>query len=463
MEWLTYLLKVTACTVLFLGFYLLVLRKLTFFKINRFYLLAALLLSFVIPVLQISITQETIAIPSVQAKETGNPMPQVLNLQQHRALTEVSATVIQWQDVLWYGYLFIVVVLTSFALSKLYHIVKYLDRADKIWNGLKIIYKTDGFTNCSFFNYIFINRSDFSDEEEQIIVAHEAGHASQYHSFDKILLLFLKAILWFNPVVYLFEKALEEQHEYEVDEYVANQLPVQAYANMLLNMAVKAGKQEKLLVNSFAKNPIKARIKMLFNHKSNKMKKIIYLTIVPVLAVLLWSFSFKYEIPVQVTAKADKLLLVEDANIGKNPIEVINGKEYASSMSPKSVKSSGLSKDKVTLSAVPNKIEYANQQEIENVRKQKGLLDDDIFVRQAKKDNNGKSYELIRIKLTTCSGSVDIPVGGKILFIVDSKKYNEDEFKKLDVEKIRKYKSLSINNGEEVMKEHYDAVIRLNN
>lgn len=70
MEWLTYLLKVTACTALFFGFYLVVLRKLTFFKINRFYLLASLFLSFIIPALQLEVKRE---MPMLETKLVDMP------------------------------------------------------------------------------------------------------------------------------------------------------------------------------------------------------------------------------------------------------------------------------------------------------------------------------------------------------------------------------------------------------
>ena len=69
MEWLLiYLFKVSVCTTLLFGFYLLVLRRLTFFKINRFYLIISLLLSFIIPAIQINIERaaEPSAISSQQ-------------------------------------------------------------------------------------------------------------------------------------------------------------------------------------------------------------------------------------------------------------------------------------------------------------------------------------------------------------------------------------------------------------
>ena len=50
-----YVLKVSTCIVVFYSFYMLVLRNCTFFLVNRIYLIAGLLLSFIIPVLNFSI------------------------------------------------------------------------------------------------------------------------------------------------------------------------------------------------------------------------------------------------------------------------------------------------------------------------------------------------------------------------------------------------------------------------
>src|SRR5690349_7020052 len=55
MEWLIYLLKVSACLGLFYIFYHFCLQRLTFFSVNRIYLLNTLAISFVIPALQLQV------------------------------------------------------------------------------------------------------------------------------------------------------------------------------------------------------------------------------------------------------------------------------------------------------------------------------------------------------------------------------------------------------------------------
>jgi hypothetical protein len=79
MTTLIYLLKASACTGLFYTFYFLFLRRLTFFTLNRWYLLVTLLLSFFIPQLHMP----------VEAPQAYVIKP-VLQIQQMQRLEEVS-------------------------------------------------------------------------------------------------------------------------------------------------------------------------------------------------------------------------------------------------------------------------------------------------------------------------------------------------------------------------------------
>jgi len=294
MEWLTYLLKVTACTVLFFGFYLLVLRKLTFFKINRFYLLATLLLSFIIPALQFEVKRE------ITVVETEVPV----NIPEIKPLTQAPVQLIQpimvkyqpevkpkidWMVVMYYIYGCTAALLLLTCLWRLFGLLKHTGSYTQNSNGLKLITKTEGFTNCSFFNYVFINDAGLSATDLSVLLKHEQVHARQYHSIDKIILMVFKAVLWFNPVVYLYDKALEQAHEYEADEITSADFGNQAYANLLLKLAIT--KSDMPLIHNFVKSPIKDRIKMLFYAKSNNMKKLIYLLALPVIVGLFWLFA----------------------------------------------------------------------------------------------------------------------------------------------------------------------------
>ncbi|MEJ5994799.1 M56 family metallopeptidase [Pedobacter sp. Du54] len=293
MELFSYLLKVSACSALFFAFYLLVLSKLTFFKINRFYLLASLLISFIIPAMQFSIERivaapipiiasvaEPLALKSVGIEGANYHTPILLNaepeLEKH----------IGWYAMLPYTYGCIVGCLILLAIWRLYQLIKHTKAPVKEINGLKLFVKEIGFTNCSFFNYVFIDENSLTESELAVLLAHEAVHAKQFHSIDKVLMMIAKAVLWFNPIVYLYDKALEQVHEYEADEATSQHVGTAPYANLLLKLAVS--RSSNPLLHNFVKSPIKQRIKMLFNSKSKNMKKLAYFMAIPMALGLVW-------------------------------------------------------------------------------------------------------------------------------------------------------------------------------
>jgi len=294
MEALTYLLKVTACTVLFFGFYLLFLRKLTFFKINRFYLLGTLLLSFIIPLLQFEIKREMVVTDTqvsanVPEIKPVNPAPVQLIQPVMLEYDQQAKPEINWSEMIYEAYVGIASLLLLICLWRLFNLLKYTRRYTKNSNGLKLISKSAGFTNCSFFNYVFIDERNINQTDMAVLLKHEEVHARQFHSVDKMMLMVFKSILWFNPVIYLYDKALEQVHEYEADEMTSNGFGNEAYVNLLLKLAI--AKSDMPLIHNFVKSPIKDRIKMLFHSKSKNMKKLMYLLTLPVALGLFWLFA----------------------------------------------------------------------------------------------------------------------------------------------------------------------------
>lgn len=293
MEWLKYLLEVSACTTLFFGFYFLVLRRLTFFRFNRFYLLGTLLMSFIIPALQFSLQREL----AVKQAEVLPYHPELkfnnaTSLQRSQPLkveyNEINAP-INWFGWLPYVYGAIGLLILFSHLLKLFMLLKYTTNYVKNEAGLKLVSKKTGFTNCSFFNYVFIDHDSLSETELDVLIMHEQVHARQFHAVDKLLLVMVKSLLWFNPIVYFYDWALEQVNEYEADETTSANVGNHAYANLLLKLAIT--KNEMPLVLNFVKSPIKDRIKMLFNSKSKRMKKLVYLLVLPVVFGLVWLLS----------------------------------------------------------------------------------------------------------------------------------------------------------------------------
>lgn len=285
---LIFLLKVSACTALFYALYLLVLKKLTFFSLNRFYLLFTLALSFIIPALQLTIEKEVDQIALVDQGFILKDAPDGSSGIQTFPLIETQNQ-LDWKSLVPFLYGIIVAGLLLLMCWRIIKLLRHVGGAAERLNGLKLVPKHTGFTNCSFFNYVFIDKNSLSAEEMSILLQHEQVHARQLHSVDKLLLMLAKAVLWFNPIVYLYDKELEQVHEYEADEATSNSIGTKHYAHLLLKLAMV--KSNEPLLHHFVKSPVKARIKMLFNAKSDQMKKLMYLLALPALLLLIWSFT----------------------------------------------------------------------------------------------------------------------------------------------------------------------------
>ena len=301
MEWLLYLLKVSACMALFFALYYFFLQKLTFFSLNRIYLLLALVISFFIPALQLEIERQVEAqrevlmleaLPPEVASTTDPFNTQISVAQNPLPISGSGFSEYSWQEIMSAAYWLIAAAMLMVFIYQMVQLLKHITNENRKIGGLKVVYKPNGFTNCSFLNYVFVDRQDLMEEEIAVILQHEAVHASRLHSLDKLFVNICKVFLWFNPLIYLYEQALEQVHEYEADEEVSSIIGNTSYANLLLTIAVR--KNNSSLVHNFVKNPMKARIKMLFTNQSKKMKKLMYLTALPLLSILFWSFSVAY-------------------------------------------------------------------------------------------------------------------------------------------------------------------------
>lgn len=298
MEWLTYLLKVSACMALFYALYYLFLQKLTFFSLNRIYLLSALIISFVIPALQVEIerqveVQQETPVPFAEALGTERLLnTQIPVVQDSLSVSTSGLSEYSWQEIMYAIYWLIAATMLAVFIYQMALLLKYVTNVNKKVGKLKVVYKPTGFTNCSFLNYVFVDQEGLTDEEIAVILQHEAVHVSKLHSLDKLFVNVCKVFLWFNPLIYLYAHELEQVHEYEADQEASWLIGNTSYANLLLTIAIR--NKNPSLAHSFVKSPLKARIKMLFTNQSKNMKKLTYLMALPLLSILLWSFSVAY-------------------------------------------------------------------------------------------------------------------------------------------------------------------------
>ncbi len=268
-----YLILSNLYLIAFYLFYAFFLRRDTHFHVNRFYLLVSPLLAFTLPLLPLNWlgTIEAGRLYSVQIFQEVQVSAQP-NAEEG-LLALAWARKAQWLNVLY---------LSGCLVAAILFIKNLL--------GLLKRFRNPGEEDAfSFFGFIHVGASI----DRQSVREHESVHAREYHSVDLMFFEVLKVVNWFNPIVYLFSKAVRINHEFLADQGALHLSGARAtdYATMLLQSnLVKSG----VLQSSFFQSPLKARINMLLKERSGGQVLIKYLGVLPLcLLMLLFSRCIK--------------------------------------------------------------------------------------------------------------------------------------------------------------------------
>jgi beta-lactamase regulating signal transducer with metallopeptidase domain len=123
-------------------------------------------------------------------------------------------------DILLIIYLSGVIIVIFRLIKKIYAIIFMIRKSNLIPSYPIILAVHPDFQYSSFFKYVLLPRYEENDPELNQIILHESVHARGYHSADLLVLQVIKALFWFNPLIYLFELSMKEVHEFQADEAV---------------------------------------------------------------------------------------------------------------------------------------------------------------------------------------------------------------------------------------------------
>lgn len=257
MEILIYIGKVSLYWTLFYVCYLLLLRQHTFFVWNRIYLIASLLLSF--------------ALPFVIYPESAPDIPVIYTVSNSSFTITTTQTeqisIFTLTNFLWLLY----VLGASFMGFKLYkhiqQLIGFLQEGELIeLEDCKIVLiNSNHVGSFSFLKWIVVNHNDYENHFDAIL-RHEMVHMQQKHTWDVLLVEVMKVIFWFNPILILYKKSLQEVHEFLADSEAVNR---ENYATFLVSYALNTPIAS--LTNHFFKpSQIKTRIRMIYKNRSSK-------------------------------------------------------------------------------------------------------------------------------------------------------------------------------------------------
>lgn len=282
-----YLLKSIISFSFFYSFYLIFLRKETFFQLNRYYLLSTLFFSVLTPLAEFNffsnqvntISELVYSTFAVQAPTSvRNPTQTALNLQQILSIIYISGTVF---------------FLLRF-LSKLIHIIYIVRRFGIVrQNNLRTVYLDGDQSPFNFFNILFLSRNQSETATYNEIIDHEKIHLIQYHSIDLLIMEILTIVFWLNPFIWLYKISIRTVHEYLADEgVILKGYDKINYQKLLITQSV--GNPIFDITNYFNYSRLKNRFKMITKEKSKKVFTMKYLGVIPLMFLSFMFFSLNF-------------------------------------------------------------------------------------------------------------------------------------------------------------------------
>ncbi len=282
-DFLIYLMQSAFCLAALYLIYWLFLRKDTFFRANRFYLISSLFLSFTLPLFKVPVFYSDPEVTYVVILETVN-----ITAENISSGIMNNWTIYQTLLIIYLTGVVLFLIRFIFQLFQLFWIINKYGVVEE--NGLKIVKLEKNFSSFSYFNYVFLSESITSDKNRNEIIKHEMAHIQQHHSLDLIILELFIVFQWFNPVIWLYKFSLKGIHEFLADDKLlssgTNKL---FYQTLLLNQLV--GIQINDLTNNFNQSLIKQRFIMMTKIKSKGKAKWKYLLPVPITVLLIAFFA----------------------------------------------------------------------------------------------------------------------------------------------------------------------------
>lgn len=276
-----YLIKSGIALTVFYFFYWMLMRRSTYFVLNRLTLVAALIGSLILPLIRINLTPEVVTNIPVMRIDLTNVVQVISKPEPFWGIREIVLLI----------YFFGVFITLSRLIYQSVYIHVLANMSNTIIKGnLTIVLVEKEIAPFAYFSKIFIPASKQDESSFESILAHEKSHLRQYHFVDLFLIEIITIVQWFNPIVWLYERTVKEVHEYLADEEVLKQGASKGnYQALLVNQAL--GGPVFTISHQFNQSLVKKRIIMMTKMKTPRMAKIKALLFVPLTAGLLMAFS----------------------------------------------------------------------------------------------------------------------------------------------------------------------------
>ena len=280
---LLYVLKLSLLSGIFAGYYWLALRNKRFHYFNRFYLLASIVLSLLVPILRYDWFTNEKPIFMGSGESINLIISSTNQVSSSIGIGEISLIFIQLIS-------FILISTICYNIYKIYRI-KEQSQITKL-EGFDLMYTDEDAAPFSFLDNMFWKRSiSIDDEGGKQIFKHELTHIQQKHTWDRLFAQLCCSIFWMNPFFWMIQKELETIHEFIADEAAVANQDIESFAKMLLQ--AHYGNHFFETKHSFFYSSIKRRLTMLTTTTNTRFSYLRRVMLLPLLLISISIFSVR--------------------------------------------------------------------------------------------------------------------------------------------------------------------------
>ena len=229
-----YIIKGTLYLSVFIAFYMLVMRKTTFIRLNRAMFLGGTFLCMVLPLIEIDMPEGVaMEMPMAIIENALSPAGEGA-VELEGAVISTAGNAKDMRPPL------VGIVLLAGTLVSLLATTGSYVRMRRMLKSVPVTF-IDGtpvriteadIPSFSWGRHIVISRKDL--EENPSILTHERMHVKCGHSIDLMAYAAITTLHWFNPLVWIARTELKMLHEYEADYLTINKASMQPNINSFL-------------------------------------------------------------------------------------------------------------------------------------------------------------------------------------------------------------------------------------
>ena len=302
-----YILEVIACSGVLAALYSLIIERKVDFLFARLFLIFSVLLSAVIPMINIPVWEAAL-VPQLTEVAVGEVSTEVVQ-------SSVTSFDFNFMALIWAVYGVGVALCMGSIVLQMVNILN-IRRVGQMttFDGVNIVRSQQNIASFSLFKTIYIGNNT-ADTDLPTIVAHERSHIAHKHSVERVVMEIFKALLWWNPFVWIASRRLVEAHEFEADnDVIGSGCDANLYVATLLKHLFGYSPE---IANGLHNSLTKKRLKMILNGNSGRYALLRKVAVIPVLGVLFALFSL-----------TTKEAVAQDVQQSKVEVEVTEINDY---------------------------------------------------------------------------------------------------------------------------------------